>query len=76
MFDKSSFDQQQQQRPKNAFNRDESGRIFPGEQVISEIENVVEKAKHEEEVEQITPAEPLLEYFQRADEILKTHFVR
>ena len=42
---------------------------------MSEIERVVEKAKHEEEVEQINPADPLLEYFQRADEILKTDFV-
>ena len=42
---------------------------------MSKIECVVEKAKHEEEVEQTNPSDPLLEYFQRADEILKTDFV-
>ena len=67
--------QQQQQQPKNAFDRVGSAPITPGEQVMSEIEHVVEKAKHEEEVEQITPADPLLEYFNKADEILKTDFV-
>ena len=57
-FDKSSFDQQQQKRPKNAFNRVGSGTNVPGERVMSEIERVGEKAKREEEVEQITPADP------------------
>ena len=42
---------------------------------MSEIERVVEKAKHKEEVEQINLADPLLEYFQRTDDILKTDFV-
>ena len=65
-----------QQQPKNTFNRIESAPIAPGEQVMSEIERVAEKAKHEEEVEQITPADPLLEYFNTADEILKTDFIR
>ena len=41
---------------------------------MSKIERVVEKAKHEEEVEQIIPSNLLLEYFQKADEILKTDF--
>ena len=38
---------------------------------MSEIERVVEKAKQEGEVEQIIPANPLLIYFQKADEILR-----
>ena len=46
-----------QQQPKNNF--DNSVPIMPGEQVMSEIKRVVEKAKHEEEVEQINPADPL-----------------
>ena len=37
--------------------------------------NVVEKAKHEEEVKKITSADPLLEYFNRADEILRPDFI-
>ena len=48
------------QQPKNAFDRVGSATIAPGEQVMSEIERVVERAKHEEEVEQINPADPLL----------------
>ena len=60
---------------KKTFDRVSSAPVAPGEQVMSEIERIVEKAKHEEEVEQINPADPLLEYFQRADEILKTDFV-
>ena len=32
---------------------------------MSEIERVVEKAKHEEEVKKNTSADPLLEYFNR-----------
>ena len=42
---------------------------------MSEIERVVEKAKQEEEVEKFTPADILLQYFNKADEILKTDFV-
>ena len=42
---------------------------------MSEMERVVEKAKHEEEVEKITPAAPLLEYFNRVDEILRPNFI-
>ena len=70
----SIFSQLQQQQSKNTFDR-VSAPIAPGEQVISEIERVAEKAKHEEEGEQINPADPLLEYFQRANEVLKTDFI-
>ena len=42
---------------------------------MSESERVVEKAKHKEVVEQITPSDPLLEYFKNADETLKTDFI-
>ena len=62
-----------QQQPKNNF--DNSVPMTSGEQVMSEIERVIEKAKHEEEVEQINPADLLLEYFQKADEILMNDFV-
>ena len=62
----------QLQQPKNISNRVGRAPIAPGEQVMSEYEQVVEKAKQEEEAEQITPANTLLEYFQKADEILKT----
>ena len=64
-----------QQQLKNTFDRVGSAPIAPGEQVMSEIAPVVEKAKQEEEVENITPADPLLEYFNRADEILKPDFI-
>ena len=63
------------QQSKNAFDRFSTTPTGPGEQLMSEIERVVEKAKHKEEVEQIIPSDPLLEYFQKADEILKTDFV-
>ena len=71
----SIFNDQQltQQQPRN--NPFESAPVAPGEQVTSEIELVVEKAKEEEEVEKITPTDPLLEYFNKADKILKTDFV-
>ena len=46
-----SQQQQQQQQPKNGFDRVGSAPIAPGEQVMRENERVVEKAKHEEEVE-------------------------
>ena len=65
----------QQQQAKSTFGKVYSMPTGPGEQVMSEIERVVEKAKHEEEVERIIPSGPLLEYFQKADEILKTDFV-
>ena len=42
---------------------------------MNKIECVVEKAKHKEEVEQIIPSDPLLAYFGKGDEILKTDFV-
>ena len=42
---------------------------------MSEIERVVEKAKEEEEVEKIRPADPLLEYFNKANDILTSDFV-
>ena len=42
---------------------------------MNEIECVVEKPKHKEEVEQIIPSDPLLAYFGKTDEILKTDFV-
>ena len=64
-----------QQQPKNTFDRIGNAPVDPGEQVMSEIERVVEKAKHEEEVEKIMPADPLLEYFNRADEIRRPDFI-
>ena len=42
---------------------------------MSEIEYAVEKANHKVEVENITPADPFLEYFNKADKILKPDFV-
>ena len=52
-----------QQQPKNTFDKVGSAPIAPGEQVMSEIERVV------------NPSTPLLEYFNRADEILKIDFI-
>ena len=42
---------------------------------MSESERVVEKAKHKELVEQITPSDPLLEYFKNADKTLQTDII-
>ena len=73
VFPKPTFQSSQQQR--NAFDRFSTTPTGPGEQVMSKIESVVEKARHEEEVEQKIPGDPLLEYFGKADENLKTDFV-
>ena len=48
---------------------------MPGEQVMSEIENVVEKEKIKKQEKEITPIDPLLEYFKNADEILNNNFI-
>ena len=42
---------------------------------MSEIEKVIEKEKTKEQKEEITPSDPLLEYFKNADEILNDNFV-
>ena len=47
----------------------------PGAQVMSEIEKVIEKEKIKEKEKEITPSDPLLEYFKNADEILNDNFI-
>ena len=42
---------------------------------MSEIENVIEKEKPKEQEKEITPSDPLLEYFKNADEILNDNFI-
>ena len=63
------------QNKPNIFDKFSFTPITPSEQVMSEIERVVEKEKVKEEVEQITPSDPLLEYFNNADQILNTNFI-
>ena len=63
--------QQQQQQPFDRF----STAATPDEQVISEIERIVEKEKTNEEQKEITPSDPLLEYFKNADKILTPELV-
>ena len=41
---------------------------------MSEIEKVIEKEKIKEQEKEITPSDPLLEYFKNADEILNNNF--
>ena len=50
-----------------------SNTAVPGEQVMGE--RVVEKAKQEEEIEQIIPNNLLLGYFNNADQILNSNFI-
>ena len=49
--------------------------VTPGEQVMSKIEQVVEKEKTKEQETEITPSDPLLEYFKNADQILNDDFI-
>ena len=42
---------------------------------MSEIEKVIEKEKTKEQEKEITPSDPLLEYFKNADEILNDNFM-
>ena len=42
---------------------------------MSEIEKVIEKEKTKEQENEITPSDPLLEYFKNADEILNDNFI-
>ena len=42
---------------------------------MSEIEKVIEKEKIKKQEKEITPSDPLLEYFKNADEILNDHFI-
>ena len=73
--------QQQQQQLKQQLQQLEqpfarfSTAAVPGTQVMSEIEKVVEKEKIKEQEKEITPSDPLLEYFKNADEILNNNFI-
>ena len=42
---------------------------------MSEIEKVIEKEKTKEQEKEITPSDPLLQYFKNADEILSNNFI-
>ena len=42
---------------------------------MSEIEKLIEKEKTEEQEKEITPSDPLLQYFKNADEILNHNFI-
>ena len=42
---------------------------------MSEIEKIIEKEKTKEQEKEITPSDPLLEYFKNADEILSDNFI-
>ena len=62
------------QRQPNVFDRFPTT-VTPGEQIMSEIERVVEKEKTKEQETEITPSDPLLEYFKNADQILNDNFI-
>ena len=47
----------------------------PGTQVMREKEKVIEKEKTKEQEKEITPSDPLLEYFKNADGILYDNFI-
>ena len=66
--------QQQQQQQQQPFDR-VSTAAAPGTQVMSKIEKVIEKEKTKEQEKEITPSDPLLEYFKNADEILNNNFI-
>ena len=66
--------QQQQQQRQQPFDRFSTA-AAPGTQVMSEIEKVIEKEKTKEQEKEITPSDPLLEYFKNADEILNDNFI-
>ena len=42
---------------------------------MSEIEKVIEKERPKEQEKEITPSDPLLEYFKNADETLNDNFI-
>ena len=42
---------------------------------MNDIEKVIEKEKTKEQEKEITPSEPLLEYFKNTDEILSDNFI-
>ena len=73
-FNFNNVDLQQQQQRQQSFDRFSTAAI-PGTQVISKIEKVVEKEKTKEQDKEITPSDPLLEYFKNADQILNENFI-
>ena len=66
--------QQQQQQREQPFDRFSTA-AAPDTQVMSEIENVIEKEKTKEQEKEITPSDSLLEHFKNADEILNDSFI-
>ena len=66
--------QQQQQQRQQPFDRFSTAAVL-GTQIMSEIEKVIEKEKTKEQEKEITPSDPLLEYFKKADQILSDHFI-
>ena len=81
-FNFNNVDLQQQQRQQRQRQRQReqpfdrfSTAAVSGIQVMSEIEKVIEKEKTKEQEKEITPSEPLLEYFKNADEILNDNFI-
>ena len=73
-FNNVDLQQQQQQQRQQSFDRFSTAAI-PGTQVISKIEKVVEKEKTKEQDKEITPSDPLLEYFKNADQLLNENFI-
>ena len=74
-FNNGDLQQQQQQRQQQQpFDRFSTA-AAPGTQVMSEIEKVIEKEKTKEQEKEITPSDPLLEYFKNPDEILNNNFI-
>ena len=73
-FNFNNVDLQQQQQQQQPFDRFSTTPV-PGTQIMSEIEKVIEKEKTKEQEKEITPSDPLLEYFKNADEILSDNFI-
>ena len=75
IFSTPQIPTQPMQNKPNIFDKFSSAAVTPGEEVMSEFERVVEKEKVKEEIEQITPSDPSLEYFNNVDQILNSNFI-
>ena len=79
-FNNVDLQQQQQQQEQQEQQRQQrfdrfSTAALPGTQVMSETEKVIENEKTKEQEKEITPSDPLLDYFKNADEFLSYNFI-
>ena len=69
-YQQQQHQQRQRQQPFDRF----STASASGTQVMSEIKKIIKKEKTKEQEKEITPSDPLLEYFKNADVILNDNF--